>query len=134
MRCRLGTPYRKAGVLYPAGAVIDLDQEDLGILGPPAEVLTEQHNPHPKPHPKPAPENPDPTGSGAGEPPGRGRGEDTSLRGVLGEMDAADPERNNESWWTREGKPEVSELRRRGHVLSAAGRDREWKRYFESKE
>ena len=130
MRCRLRSAYRKAGVLYPAGAVIDLDQEDLGILGPPAEALTEQDNPHPKP----APEDPDPTGSGAGEPPGRGSGEDTSLRGVLGEMDAADPDRKNESWWTREGKPEVSELRRRGHVLSAAGRDREWKRYFESKE
>ena len=130
MRCRLRSAYRKAGVLYPAGAVIDLDQEDLGILGPPAEALTEQDNPHPKP----APDRPGHTGSGAGEPPGRGSGEDTSLRGVLGEMAAADPERKNKSWWTREGKPEVSELRRRGHVLSAAGRDREWKRYFESKE
>ncbi len=128
MRCRLRSAYRKAGVLYPAGAVIDLDQEDLGILGPLAEVLTEQDNPHPKPAPE---DHPGHTGSGAGEPPG---GEDRSLRRVLAEMDAADPERKNESWWTREGKPEVSQLRRRGHVLSAAGRDREWKRYFESKE
>ena len=33
MRCRLHVRYRKAGVLYPAGAVIEAEEEDLSILG-----------------------------------------------------------------------------------------------------
>ena len=122
MRCRLHVRYRKAGVLYPAGAVIEAEEEDLSILGSLAEAIEEAAPiPEQPPH-KPAPE-PDQPGPGAGEPQG---GEDASLRGVLGEMDAADPQRKNKSWWTWKGKPEVSELRRRGHVLSAAERDIAW--------
>lgn len=128
MRYRLHAAYRNAGVLYPAGAVIEAEAEDLVILGPLAEALAEQDNRNEKP----APEDPNQSDTGAGDE--TQGGEDAALRAVLGEMDAADLERKKKAWWTREGKPEVSELRRRGHVLSAAERDQEWKRYFESKE
>ena len=111
MRCLLHVRYRKAGVLHPAAETIEAEAEDLAILGPLAEVLG-----------KPAP-GPDQPQSGAGVP----------LRDVLAAMDAADPERKNKAWWTRMGKPEVAELRRRGHILTAAERDSAWEKYLSNR-
>ena len=103
MRCRLLTGYRKQGRLLPAGSVIDLDEEERKILGEGAVPVEEPES------------------------------ESDSLTSTLRGMDASDPGREHPDWWTRTGKPEVAELRRRGHALPATERDEAWERYLESR-
>ena len=111
MRCRLLTGYRKQGRLLPAGSVIDLDEKERKVLGEGAVPVEE---PQPESEAKPEPES-------------------DSLTATLREMDASDPGREHPDWWTRTGKPEVAELRRRGHALPATERDEAWERYLESR-
>ncbi len=113
MRCRLTTGYRKGGRLLPAGSVLDLAAAERELLGAGAVPAEE-------PEPQPAPKADDPeTG--------------TDLAATLEEMDTVDPDRERPDWWTRAGKPEVGELRRRGHVLSAAQRAAAWENYLETR-
>lgn len=53
--------------------------------------------------------------------------EDASIADVIRVMTQEDPDRSNEAWWTKAGKPEVSAIRDRlGRDVSAAERDEVW--------
>ena len=147
MRCRLLIAYRRDGVRIPAGETVDLDDQDIEILGSlaepveekelPAEPVEEKQKETPLKEPVPVPEQ---SGADAGKAQAADSAEQPETQDVrpalpvtLAAMDLEDPGREKKSWWTRAGKPEVAELRRRGHVISAAERDRAWEEHLSNR-
>ena len=101
MRGKLLIGYRRNGVQHRHGEVIELSDEDRAILGRHVELIDD--------------EEPDTLS-------------DEAIDAVFAALDAEDPGRQS-AWWTKDGRPDVFELERRGLVLSAAERDRHWARY-----
>ncbi len=143
MRGQLLIAYRRDGVRLPAGSTVELDDQDLAILGalaepaeeqePPAEPVEEKETPLKEPAPVP-----EGSGAGAGEPQDKSpepEAQDVvpALPVTLASMDLEDPGREKKSWWTKAGKPEVAGLRRRGHVISAAERDGAWEEHLSNR-
>ena len=135
MRCRLLIAYRRDGVRHPAGSVLELSAKDLEILGDRAEPDEETDTPLKEPAPVP-----EESGAGAGKPQDPDSAElpvaqdvRPALPVTLRSMDLADPGRETKSWWAKAGKPEVAELRRRGHVVSARERDSAWEEHLSNR-